>query len=761
MKNKGITLIALVITIIVLIILAGVSINLTLGENGIFNKAKYAKEEVNKASERELLALVLTEALTERETNKNYNQNRFLDNLIKNKIETSTIVGDEVTVDQYTFLIDREKLKILYEIAEDYEGVECADWDDEKDEIADYEVEDGLIEKIGKLAQSGNYQIQVTGKNKDNTEETITYSVNQIVCDGNLVLDGIQSVSGATLENNVYEFGDKTNDVATSEEFAKNMVVLKVNGNLTINEGVTLTACKSDDGYGGPKGMLVYCTGTLNNAGIISMTARGAKAEGENVYLWSNLNGTFEYIPAVGAAGGKEKKAGESQLSVGSVGNNGEGRQTGGGASGSAYGGDGSPVAYSGTGSTGTSYSGGAGGGGCNINCYSTLYADNAEENGGAGGDARGYRYSSSWATRKAGGGAGNPGGKGAENGLGNVEEGTGENGTGGLLIIYSNTVNNSGKIEANGSKGGTAGTIGGGSSGGGSINIFCKQNYTNSGEIEAIGGQEDTNVAVGGNGTKSIGCISNGTYKEIVFEIELEDEEIDLVNVLNNEEIIGNNGVNAEQLKEIVIKLKNPGNLLEKKVCTSNRKIVRVSKNGKIIGANSGTATLTLKAKNVLGTELTKTINVNVVERLYLYFYGNECTSLTGGYTPVARTGRTFSATFNEDNVYINCYDSYGGGGIVTNNMFDLTDYKYLKSDGNLNAYATSDSGGRLLTISKSKTWGSGDRPTGCEAISWTGMTIGDNTLTCDISEKTGEYYIWNGFNQSRGYVYSVWLEK
>ena len=166
MKNKGITLIALVITIIVLIILAGVSINLTLGENGIFNKAKYAKEEVNKASERELLALVLTEALTERETNKNYNQNRFLDNLIKNKIETSTIVGDEVTVDQYTFLIDREKLKILYEIAEDYEGVECADWDDEKDEIADYEVEDGLIEKIGKLAQSGNYQIQVTGKNK-------------------------------------------------------------------------------------------------------------------------------------------------------------------------------------------------------------------------------------------------------------------------------------------------------------------------------------------------------------------------------------------------------------------------------------------------------------------------------------------------------------------------------------------------------------------------------------------------------------------
>ena len=34
-KNRGITLIALVITIVVLIILAGVTISLTLGENGI------------------------------------------------------------------------------------------------------------------------------------------------------------------------------------------------------------------------------------------------------------------------------------------------------------------------------------------------------------------------------------------------------------------------------------------------------------------------------------------------------------------------------------------------------------------------------------------------------------------------------------------------------------------------------------------------------------------------------------------------------
>ena len=48
-NTKGITLIALVVTVIVLIILAGVSISLVLGENGIVNKAKKAKENTELA----------------------------------------------------------------------------------------------------------------------------------------------------------------------------------------------------------------------------------------------------------------------------------------------------------------------------------------------------------------------------------------------------------------------------------------------------------------------------------------------------------------------------------------------------------------------------------------------------------------------------------------------------------------------------------------------------------------------------------------
>ena len=45
-RDQGITLISLVVTIIILIILAGVSINLILGQNGIINKAKEAKENM-------------------------------------------------------------------------------------------------------------------------------------------------------------------------------------------------------------------------------------------------------------------------------------------------------------------------------------------------------------------------------------------------------------------------------------------------------------------------------------------------------------------------------------------------------------------------------------------------------------------------------------------------------------------------------------------------------------------------------------------
>ena len=48
-RKNGITLLALVITIIIMLLLAGVAIQMTLGENGLFAKATNSKKEQSKS----------------------------------------------------------------------------------------------------------------------------------------------------------------------------------------------------------------------------------------------------------------------------------------------------------------------------------------------------------------------------------------------------------------------------------------------------------------------------------------------------------------------------------------------------------------------------------------------------------------------------------------------------------------------------------------------------------------------------------------
>ena len=56
-SEKGITLIALVVTIVVLLILAGVSLSLVLGENGLINKSKEARDKYAEAARNDEIAL--------------------------------------------------------------------------------------------------------------------------------------------------------------------------------------------------------------------------------------------------------------------------------------------------------------------------------------------------------------------------------------------------------------------------------------------------------------------------------------------------------------------------------------------------------------------------------------------------------------------------------------------------------------------------------------------------------------------------------
>ena len=56
-NQRGITLVALVVTIVVLLILAGVSINSVLGDNGIIAKAKEAQRKSAEASQNDLIGM--------------------------------------------------------------------------------------------------------------------------------------------------------------------------------------------------------------------------------------------------------------------------------------------------------------------------------------------------------------------------------------------------------------------------------------------------------------------------------------------------------------------------------------------------------------------------------------------------------------------------------------------------------------------------------------------------------------------------------
>ncbi len=108
--NEGITLIALIITIIVLLILAGISIATLTGENGILTKASTAKKETQKASAKEKVEIAVmgsfgSDGKIEMDTlNKNLSQVEGIDK--ENSDLTGTTLPKDVIVDHYEITID-------------------------------------------------------------------------------------------------------------------------------------------------------------------------------------------------------------------------------------------------------------------------------------------------------------------------------------------------------------------------------------------------------------------------------------------------------------------------------------------------------------------------------------------------------------------------------------------------------------------------------------------------------------------------------
>lgn len=90
-NSKGITLIALVVTIIILIILAGISINLILGENGIIIKARESAEKTKEAELKESISLAFMASQIVDGEYKEINQTNF-QNAVDNQLGSNKAI---------------------------------------------------------------------------------------------------------------------------------------------------------------------------------------------------------------------------------------------------------------------------------------------------------------------------------------------------------------------------------------------------------------------------------------------------------------------------------------------------------------------------------------------------------------------------------------------------------------------------------------------------------------------------------------------
>lgn len=419
---------------------------------------------------------VLSLASSEKENNLEYNNESFLTNILTSN--GLVVNGNIVSLDNWNFEIDRENLVVLNNL-----GATQIIFDNDITNYFTGTTPDGQKIVTAKISVNSNIPLdKIILENDDGTFTTEEinntsyskdidllldkkYLITAIAKDGKTKLhpfvesskgkfdslitvakycikkDGIYNVTinneSYSIHAYVYENDTTINNqtFGDASDAATNMILVKGKGNLTFT-GTTTTYRDTSTAYkGGPKGFFIYCEGTLTNNGIISMSQRGAKCNGQNVYLWKNQNDSYEYVPSTGASGATYCSQSFSNTSedyyayrypyarTGNTPGTAINRMTGGGGSGGIYVKSKGSNTYSGSissgsGASGTSYSGGSGGGGATMGLSSYRGgAHSGSSSGGSGGGAYSNGFTdtnhttSQWGSVFASGGAGTPNG--------------------------------------------------------------------------------------------------------------------------------------------------------------------------------------------------------------------------------------------------------------------------------------------------------------------------------------------------------------
>ena len=155
-QNKGITLVALVITIIVLLILAGVSISLVVGENGVLSRATGASAKSKRGQLIEAMDLALEDCQTKYVNDVYADESADLDNI------TPKEVAKALQKNKYN----------LFDSTSATEGTDAESWDTSN---ADPAGTDQHIFYVGATNSQGKDRLAVKGlvvtENEDGTEK--------------------------------------------------------------------------------------------------------------------------------------------------------------------------------------------------------------------------------------------------------------------------------------------------------------------------------------------------------------------------------------------------------------------------------------------------------------------------------------------------------------------------------------------------------------------------------------------------------------
>ena len=232
-NSKGITLVALIITIIILLILVGITIS-QLTENGLLKKSKLAVEETKKAQVQETIQLVVDNIIIDYIRYEKYLTNTILkEEIEKNNSIEGIIINDDLTgsYNGYEYYIDenykvhikdindntilskiqvKEEKRIINVVVTDFkEGIQRIQIVNPSGEIIGIQELDGIA-ITGKLEncianQSGDYKVNVILNNGNIEEEII--NVKKIKISNKAELENFRDMvnNGITFEGDIVE----------------------------------------------------------------------------------------------------------------------------------------------------------------------------------------------------------------------------------------------------------------------------------------------------------------------------------------------------------------------------------------------------------------------------------------------------------------------------------------------------------------------------------------------------------------------------